>query len=219
MGRLFLEEADRDIGESDFFLRSLGDWERGVWGLDGREVVLEFGPFEWDGFPMSDVPTVADCVHYLRFRRHPSVNEVALRTMAAVDAESLSDEERYEWRRFLNDDGRREHVSVLCMALWSAEITEENADSRNGLRPVCLDHLRDHYDIPGFRGRGWLGDSGELWKRSRGVYLAELLDRPYGSLTDLERYVLGAELQKSPSCRSYYPQLFTGRWVPLLPEE
>ena len=42
-----------------------------------------------------------------------------------------------------------------------------------------------------------------------------LLERPYLSLTVAERFALRSQIDDSFHCQRYYPQLFSGRWVPL----
>ena len=45
-----------------------------------------------------------------------------------------------------------------------------------------------------------------------------LLERPYPSLTVAERFALRSHLEDHSDCRQYYPQLFSGRWIPLQDE-
>ena len=45
-----------------------------------------------------------------------------------------------------------------------------------------------------------------------------LLERPYPSLTVAERFALRSQINDSSDCRRYYPQLFSGRWIPLQDE-
>ena len=45
-----------------------------------------------------------------------------------------------------------------------------------------------------------------------------LLERPYLSLTVAERFAWRFQINDSSDCRRYYPQLFSGRWIPLQDE-
>ena len=172
-----------------------------VSGLDGREVPLEFEQFDWDGFPAPGVPTVADCVHHLR--RSSGVDPIRLRTVAAVDPLVLTDRERSEWRVFFEQESGS--LFAPCAALWSEEVDLENADRRNEYGDSCLQSLRDA------RGSGGKPD---FWNSDRVEFAWGLLERPYLSLSDVDRHVLRQLLGKSKGCRWYYPQLYTGRWVP-----
>ena len=153
------------------------------------------------------VPTKADC---LREASHSSyVDAIRLRTLEAADPDRLTDDERSEWNRFfMNTDSE---FRSLCIAYWSEAVTVENADKRNVLvvdRPnECLESVEQHiqaqssYDLAGNRG---------AW-----VDAYTLLRRPYLSLTVVERSVLREILYDSWDCQRYYPQLFSGRWIPL----
>ncbi len=204
VGRLFRVD---DWPESD--AESLDYLGVRVSGLDGREVRLDFEPFVWDGFPGPDVPTVSDCVHYLQ--RNPEVDSIRLRTVAAIDPSLLTDRERSEWRVSLNNGGDRWGIGHRpCMSVWSEELNDGNVDRRNESSSSC----RESWAGP----RDWRDGEG-FWKRSRSQYILELLDRPYRSLSELERHILRSGLRGSGSCLRYYPQLFTGRWVPFVVDE
>ena len=182
-----------------------------VSGLDGLEVPLKFDldrfPM-WFGlhmFPMSDVPTVADCVHHLRL--NSEVDSIRLKTVVGVDPALLTEEERSEWRTFFSSAGGG-HLLAPCLAFWSEEIDLENADRRNrSAEAPCLRSLRNSRNIG--------SEHSSFWNRDGVEFVRELLERPYLSLSDVERHILRQMLEYS-SCRRYYPQLFTGRWAPFV---
>ena len=205
VGRLFRVD---DWLESD--AESLDYLGVRVSGLDGREVRLDFEQFVWDGFPGPDVPTVSDCVHHLQ--RNSEVDSIRLRTVAAIDSSLLTDMERSEWRVSLRrNSGDRWGIGERpCMSVWSEELNDGNSDSRNESFSSC----RESWAGP----RDWRDGEG-FWKLSYSRYILELLDRPYRSLSELERHILRQSLWNSESCVRYYPQLFTGRWVPFVGDE
>ena len=59
---------------------------------------------------------------------------------------------------------------------------------------------------------------GELERRAVWDDVLALLERPYPSLTVAERFALRSHLEDHSDCRRYYPQLFSGRWIPLQDE-
>ena len=153
------------------------------------------------------VPTKADC---LREASHSSyVDAIRLRTLEATNPDRLTDDERSAWNQFFMNTNSE--LRSLCIAYWSEAVTVENADKRNALvgdRPnECIESVEQHiqaqssYDLAGNRG---------AW-----VDAYTLLRRPYLSLTVVERSVLREILYDSWDCQRYYPQLFSGRWIPL----
>ena len=154
------------------------------------------------------VPNKADCLR--EASQSSYVDAIRLRTIEAADPDRLTDEERSAWNQFFMNTNSELRSS--CIAYWSEAVTVENADKRNALvgdRPnECLESVEQHiqaqnsYELAGNRG---------AW-----VDAYTLLRRPYLSLTVAERSILRESLHDSWDCRRYYPQLFSGRWIPLM---
>ena len=180
--------------------------EPGTQGLEGQPIsipVSTISPFE-----DPPVPTKMDC---LREASNSSyVDPIRFRTLQDADTDSLTDEERSAWNLFFRHTNS--DLRSACFTYWSEPITPENADKRNALvegRPnVCIESIerqietQTRSDFAGNRG---------AW-----VDAYALLIRSYLSLTVAERSVLREILGSSGDCRSYYPQLFSGRWIPLM---
>ena len=190
-------------------------------GIDGRMADLDFEPVTVRGFPKSPVRTMADCVHDA-YRLSDSAYEgydgtidlIRADTIAGADPSTLTDPERFAWFEFFHNQGYRLRQS--CIALWSEEITGANAEKRNedfgeGQRG-CIDQLR-------YWAREELDD--DLFEIDIAwIDILGLLERPYLSLTMSERLALRSQIGGMTECRAYYPQLFTGRWVPMyLPDD
>ena len=137
------------------------------------------------------------------------VDAIRLSTIEDADPDRLTDEERSAWNQFFMNTNSELRSS--CIVYWSEAVTVENADKRNTMvegRPnQCLESVEQHiqaqnsYELAGNRG---------AW-----VDAYTLLRRPYLSLTVAERSVLRENLRDSYDCHIYYPQLFSGRWIPL----
>ena len=156
------------------------------------------------------VPTLGDCVR--EAREDISLDSIRVNTIAMTDPDKLTDAQRFEWQEvFLRESGR---LRYACTALWSEEITEENADKRNEqYQNYCIQRSEENLR------RGIEGsDSAETWDTAVSLDAIALLERPYLSLTTTERFALRSVLGQEPQCPRYYPQLFTGRWIPLLDE-
>ena len=177
---------------------------------------LDFEPVTLRGFPKSPVRTMADCVHDA-YRLSDSdyegydgtIDLIRADTIAGSDPSTFTDPERFAWFEFFHNQGYRLRQS--CIALWSEEITEANAEKRNEDfgegRHGCIDQLR-------YCSREELDD--DLFE----IDILGLLERPYLSLTMGERLALRSQIGGMIACRAYYPQLFTGRWVPMyLPDD
>ena len=153
------------------------------------------------------VPTKADCLREAGDSSY--VDAIRLRTLQNADPNGLTDEERFAWHQFFMHTNSELRSS--CITYWSEAITVENAEKRNvlveGLPNECLESVEQRiqaqssYDLAGNRG---------AW-----VDAYTLLRRPYLSLTITERSVLREILYDSWDCQRYYPQLFSGRWIPL----
>ena len=152
--------------------------------------------------PTLQAPTIDDCISEARF--HSDVDSVRLETIKGTDPRELTDRQRVTWYEFFE---RTDHeLMTACMALWSEEITEDNADKRNNQYGSCVDELTRY-------ARG-----GDLDVKGSRLDALALLNRPYLSLTVAERFVLRESLQSYDYCELYYPQLFFGRWIPFLDE-
>ena len=179
--------------------------------LEGRDAVLEFGPMKWVGFPRPLVPTMADCGYEAYDEDVSGVDSIRADTIARTNPSELTDAQRFEWYEFFERNSSR--LKRSCIALWSEEITEENADRRNeqygsnaGGSEGCVDWVK----------RRVLEGEPELRAAWNEVFA--LLERPYLSLTVAERFALRFQIDDSSDCRRYYPQLFSGRWIPLQDE-
>ena len=158
------------------------------------------------------VPTKADCIGAARESSY--VDSIRLNTMVDTDPSNLADRERFAWYQFFRSTDSALRYS--CMTYWSEEVTVDNADKRNdqyGERPEgssgCVEWVE----------RRVQETSTDIDRdRSHWVDAYTLLSRPYLSLTAVERFTLRGVLDSHSHCRRYYPQLFNGRWVPLLDE-
>ncbi len=135
------------------------------------------------------------------------VSPILVRSLRNIDAASLGDTERFEWYTTLIEelDGvsfsidrveldldQGDFLQVMqhpCAVLWSEPVSALNADKRNArgeCRPLAPDVM-------------------------------DLLDAPYLSLDSTDRLVLKRELAgwNAHDCLVYYPQLYTGLWIPL----
>ena len=180
-------------------------------GIDGRNAVLDFEPVKWSGFPTPLVPTMADCIYDAYDEDMSNIDPIRADTISRTNPSELTDAQRFEWYKFFERNSSR--LKRSCIALWSEEITEENADKRNeqyGSKPGggegCIDWVQR-------RAR-----EGELERRAVWDDVLALLERPYPSLTVAERFALRSQINDSSDCRRYYPQLFSGRWIPLQDE-
>lgn len=143
---------------------------------------------------------------------------VLIEKMEETDPDTLTDEQRWEWLKVLEQVSGNYNVVNSCQALWSEPITSENADKRNDdFYDECVDNF------------GYLrnedNDSNNEFRYNdprptRDADILELLHRPYLSLSLTDRIVLRRLFgdnefsDYSDECVRYYPQLFLGRWVP-----
>ena len=135
------------------------------------------------------------------------ISPILVKSLRTVDAASLDDTERFEWFTTLIDElsnapfssdrveldfDQGDFLQVLkhpCAVLWSEVVTSQNADKRNAM--------------------------GEC--RPRDPDVSDLLKASYLSLNATDRLVLRRELGgwSAVDCLIYYPQLYTGLWIPL----
>ena len=135
------------------------------------------------------------------------VSPILVKSLRTVDVPDLSDTERFDWYSTLIDelgstsfssdrvDLDFDHGIFMpamrhpCAILWSEEVTAENADKRNS-RGDCRPEDPD---------------------------VKALLEAPYLGLSATDRLVLKRELGgwNNEDCVLYYPQLYSGLWVPL----
>ena len=173
--------------------------------------MLDFEPIEWTGFPRPLVPTMADCIYDAYDEDMSNIDPIRADTISRTNPSELTDEQRFAWYEFFERNSSR--LMRSCIALWSEEVTEENADKRNeqygtntGGSEGCVDWVKR-------RAR-----EGEPELRAVWDDVLALLERPYLSLTVAERFALRFQINNSSDCRRYYPQLFSGRWIPLQDE-
>ena len=190
------------------------DTRESIMGMDGRDAALEFEPVRWTGFPKPPIQTMADCVYdaYFYANSDSGIDLIRADTIAKTDSSELTDAQRFAWYEFF-DSGNRYKLQRSCIALWSEEITPENAGKRNEQYGItargntgCVDWVKS---------RAWESDPehGAAWN-----VVVGLLEKPYLSLTAAEKFVLRSYLEGHSNCRRYYPQLFSGRWIPLQDE-
>ena len=165
----------------------------------GRAIKFDFEPLTWYGFPRPVTPTMADCVHDAYF--DGNIDSIRADTIANTNPNTLSDEQRFAWYEFLSRNSS--HLKHSCVALWSEEITSLNAENRNEQYSSCVAGVQSRIRQE------------EIEYRAAWVDLLALLVRPYTTLTTVERAVLRSQLD-SDDCSAYYPQLFSGRWIPIL---
>ncbi len=180
-------------------------------GIDGRDAVLDFEPVKWTGFPTPLVPTMADCIYDAYDEDVSNIDSIRADTISRTNPSELTDAQRFAWYEFFERNSSR--LIRSCVALWSEEVSEENADKRNeqyGSKPDggegCIDWVKRQ------------ARDGELELRAVWDDALALLERPYLSLTVAERVALRSQIYGSSACRWYYPQLFSGRWIPLQDE-
>ena len=134
---------------------------------------------------------------------------VLIEKIEEADPDALTDKQRWEWLKVLEQVSGNYNVVNSCQALWSEPITPENAAKRND----------DFYDeCAGGLERILNEDSANYrydeYGLARAADILELLHRPYPSLSLTDRVVLRMLFENSGSCIRYYPQLFLGRWAP-----
>ncbi len=158
----------------------------------------------------ADLETVntdhAACIAAARKARDGDIDKIRLETIVTTDPATLTDAQRGHWRDFFRRQASQ--LMTVCVTLWSEPITEENTDLRNedyrgsddesGCVSKVEEYIRED-DV----------DDRAKWEDTH-----ELLVRPYLSLTIAERMVLRERLDDVSYCDEFYPQLFTGRWVP-----
>ena len=179
--------------------------------LEGRDAVLEFEPMKWVGFPRPLVPTMADCVYEAYDEDVSGVDSIRADTIARTDPGELTDAQRFAWYDFFERNSSR--LKRSCVSLWSEEITEENADKRTEQYGSKANSSEGCVDWVKRRAR-----EGEPERRAAWDDVLTLLKCPYLSLTTAERFTLRSQINDSSDCRQYYPQLFSGRWIPLQDE-
>ena len=150
-------------------------------------------------------PDHSDCV--AEARRDDNVDGIRVQTIEGTDPSSLTDAQRMDWSEFFRN--KDSDLRRACVGLWSEPVTHENADRRNENFAGSRDQSGCITDL---KGRV---EEGDLWRTAEWADILELMERPYLSLTLTERIVLRERVEDFSDCREYYPQLFTGRWVPL----
>ena len=161
--------------------------------------------------PRPLVPTIADCIYDAYDEDVSNIDSIRADTISRTDPGELTDGQRFAWYEFFerNSSG----LMRSCVALWSEEVTEENADKRN-----------EQYGSNASGGEGCVDwakrrvREGGLELRAAWDDVLALLEHPYLSLTVAERFSLRSQINDSSDCRRYYPQLFSGRWIPLQDE-
>lgn len=163
------------------------------------EVNFDLDPLTWYGFPRPITPTMADCIHDAY--SSSNIDSIRADTIASTDPDTLSDEQRFAWYLFLGQTSSE--LKHSCVDLWSEQVTSLNAEKRNEGYSSCVAGVES-------RIREERVESRAAW-----IDLLALLERPYATLTTAEKAILRSQLD-SDECSAYYPQLFSGRWVPIL---
>ena len=152
-------------------------------------------------------PDHAACIAAAREAGDRYIDSIRLETIETSDPPTLTDTQRGNWRDFFKE--RASQLMTVCVTLWSEPITQENADLRNedyrgsNDKNGCVANVEQSI-------REDAVDDRAKWEDTH-----ELLVRPYLSLTIAERMVLREQLDNISYCVEFYPQLFTGRWVPM----
>lgn len=135
------------------------------------------------------------------------ISPILVRSLRNINAASLGDTERFEWLTTLIEEldsvsygidrveldlDQGDFLQVMrhpCAALWSEPVSAVNADKRNA-KGDCRPNDPD---------------------------VVDLLETPYLSLNATDRLVLKRELGgwNAHACLVYYPQIYTGLWIPL----
>ena len=135
------------------------------------------------------------------------VSPILVKSLRTVDAARIDDTERFEWYTTLVDElnsvsfrvdrveldfDQGDFMQVMrhpCAVLWSETVTGQNENKRNA-RGECRSHDPD---------------------------VSDLLEASYLDLNATDRLVLKRELGgwSARDCIIYYPQLYTGLWIPL----
>lgn len=134
---------------------------------------------------------------------------VLIEKIEETDPDALTDRQRWEWLKVLEQVSGNYNVVNSCQALWSEPIAPENADKRNN----------DFYDECAGGLECLLNEDSNNYRYdeyglTHAADILELLNRPYPSLSLTDRVVLRMLFENSNSCVRYYPQLFLGRWAP-----
>ena len=153
-------------------------------------------------------PTINDCIR--EASDSDNVDSIRRSTIARTDPNELTDRQRFAWYEFF--ERTNNELQSACIALWSEEITEENADKRN------KQYGKTSRNQGCNGGVEMLAQEVDFENRAYWVDILALLNRPYLSLTIAERFALRSQIQNNSDCHRYYPQLFYGRWIPLLGE-
>ena len=129
-----------------------------------------------------------------------------------TNPQTLTDTQRWEWFKVLSGNS---DVLASCQDLWSEPITTENADKRNRIEELYSDCVGD-YDRDGQSNEDY-GNLTDMIASTNSADVLELLERrPYHSLSLTDRVVLRMIFGGDDGCWYYYPQLFFGRWIPVL---
>ena len=158
---------------------------------------LKITPPDKDHFPTPQYPTHADCLWEIS--KSSSVDQIRLRTIDAVDPQKLTDKERRDWYQFFN----KHHYETECNSFWSEPVTPHNQEKRNEQHSYCVKELNSQPED-------------NIEQRTLNQETLELVERPYLTLTPVEKHILREKL--GSNCELYYPQLYYGRWVPM-PED
>ena len=177
------------------------------------------------------------CLHYVREHEQP----VTYAEFRDLDPDNMTDLERVLWGQISS----KSEFERYCQDYWSEPLSVENAHKRNnsywnecyrGLWRSRVDYLSDDHRWDQFsRIANWLDIPGDTlmemspkpldlvviaWEREQRGYEPEPEDEWYGILRAWpdNDFGVGPELGRNgyaEECVYYYPQLFTGRWIPL----
>lgn len=139
-----------------------------------------------------------------------------LKLLSAVDPDDLSDWDRWQWRETLEglDDSGDQTLFYSCQDFWSEPARQEHDLKRNNSMAFsCMASV-------GIVGPPELARNPNLRNKPVWDYYSTIsLDigrqmvRPYSELTTTDRMVLALYMD-SWECELFYPQLFTGHWIP-----
>ena len=124
-----------------------------------------------------------------------------------VNPSELDDSERLDWRALLLAGGGSEPFAA-CSMYWSEPADANNGEKRNEQYQSCVSEWNDELGLF------------SLGQAFRNVRMESVVMMNYSELTRKQAKALREWLDEGHGgepndCHLYYPQLYTGRWIPL----
>ena len=143
----------------------------------------------------------------LRYARGTGLDSEIVARLQATAPGGLTDAERLDWRELLLAVGGSE-LFAYCSMYWSEPAGAENGDKRNERYGSCVSE--------------WSAELGlfSFGQAFRNVRMEDVTQMNYAELTRAQANALREWLDEGHGgaprdCHLYYPQLYTGRWMPL----